>query len=211
MISSTRRSSRWRSRTPGTRTTSCCTWIPISGWKAIRIAAPAVHQYHRERAQAFRGRHQRADRGSGECRHRHNRHECGEFRVSDSRRGTFRHLPPVRQGRSGPGTESGGTGIGLSIARWAAQLHGGTVRVVDDPRGADFEIVLPKYHIADDEPATDGSARACCEPELRSRSLHGTFGGSCATGSPSRADRHRDGSGRLPLPRLGRAGGGLQP
>ena len=62
--------------------------------------------------------------------------------------------------RSGPGTESGGTGIGLSIARWAAQLHGGTVRVVDDPRGADFEIVLPKYHIADDEPATDGSARA---------------------------------------------------
>ena len=51
----------------------------------------------------------------------------------------------------------------------------------------------------------------CCEPELRSRSLHGTFGGSCATGSPSRADRHRDGSGRLPLPRLGRAGGGLQP
>lgn len=64
------------------------------------------------------------------------------------------------KGRSGPGTESGGTGIGLSIARWAAQLHGGTVRVVDDPRGADFEIVLPKYHIADDEPATDGSARA---------------------------------------------------
>ena len=64
------------------------------------------------------------------------------------------------KGRSGPGTESGGTGIGLSIARWAAQLHGGTVRVVDDPRGADFEIVLPKYHIADGEPATDGSARA---------------------------------------------------
>ena len=35
------------------------------------------------------------------------------------------------KGRSGPGTESGGTGIGLSIARWAAQLHGGTVRVVE--------------------------------------------------------------------------------
>lgn len=52
------------------------------------------------------------------------------------------------KGRSGPGTESGGTGLGLSIARWAAQLHGGTVRVVDDPRGADFEITLPKYHIS---------------------------------------------------------------
>ncbi|WP_300767018.1 HAMP domain-containing sensor histidine kinase [uncultured Bifidobacterium sp.] len=50
------------------------------------------------------------------------------------------------KGRGAPGTESGGTGLGLSIARWAAQLHGGTVRVVDDPRGADFEISLPRLH-----------------------------------------------------------------
>ena len=55
------------------------------------------------------------------------------------------------KGKTGPGTESGGTGLGLSIARWAAQLHGGTVRVVDDPRGADFEITLPKYHISDEK------------------------------------------------------------
>lgn len=63
------------------------------------------------------------------------------------------HIPEeVRQdifrrfvkGKSGPGTESGGTGLGLSIARWAAQLHGGSVRVVDDPRGVDFEIRLPR-------------------------------------------------------------------
>lgn len=52
------------------------------------------------------------------------------------------------KGKTGPGTESGGTGLGLSIARWAAQLHGGTVKVVDDSRGANFEITLPKYHIA---------------------------------------------------------------
>ena len=52
------------------------------------------------------------------------------------------------KGKSGPGTESGGTGLGLSIARWAAQLHGGDVRVVDDMRGADFEITLPKRHTA---------------------------------------------------------------
>lgn len=51
------------------------------------------------------------------------------------------------KGKSGPGTESGGTGLGLSIARWAAQLHGGNVKVVDDNRGTDFEITLPKYHI----------------------------------------------------------------
>lgn len=49
------------------------------------------------------------------------------------------------KGKSGPGTESGGTGLGLSIARWAAQLHGGTVQVIDDPRGVNFEIVLPRY------------------------------------------------------------------
>lgn len=49
------------------------------------------------------------------------------------------------KGRSGPGTESGGTGLGLSIARWAAQLHGGTVQVINDPRGVNFEIVLPRY------------------------------------------------------------------
>jgi len=52
------------------------------------------------------------------------------------------------KGKTGPGTESGGTGLGLSISRWAAQLHGGSVMVVDDPRGADFEIVLPKHHKA---------------------------------------------------------------
>ncbi|RFT31303.1 HAMP domain-containing histidine kinase, partial [Gardnerella vaginalis] len=47
------------------------------------------------------------------------------------------------KGSQGIGTESGGTGLGLSIARWAAQLHNGTVKVVDDKRGANFEITLP--------------------------------------------------------------------
>lgn len=65
------------------------------------------------------------------------------------------------KGKTGPGTESGGTGLGLSIARWAAQLHGGTVMVVDDPRGVNFEISLPKYHIAEDpEPAPTSPAQA---------------------------------------------------
>ena len=51
------------------------------------------------------------------------------------------------KGSDRPGTESGGTGLGLSIARWAAQLHGGSVHVVDDTRGVNFEITLPKYHV----------------------------------------------------------------
>lgn len=47
-----------------------------------------------------------------------------------------------------PGTSSGGTGLGLSIARWAAHLHGGEITVVDDERGTNFQIELPKYHLA---------------------------------------------------------------
>ncbi|MDR2538338.1 MAG: HAMP domain-containing histidine kinase [Bifidobacteriaceae bacterium] len=41
------------------------------------------------------------------------------------------------------GDDHGGTGIGLSIARWAAQLHGGTVNLVDSKVGAVFEVRLP--------------------------------------------------------------------
>ncbi|MDR0482411.1 MAG: HAMP domain-containing histidine kinase [Cellulomonadaceae bacterium] len=40
---------------------------------------------------------------------------------------------------------SGGTGIGLAIVRWAAELHGGTVEVVDAPvgSGATVRLSLP--------------------------------------------------------------------
>lgn len=59
------------------------------------------------------------------------------------------------KGKSGPGTETGGTGLGLSIARWAAQLHEGSVQVVDDPRGANFEIVLPKHAVIHHEESSE--------------------------------------------------------
>jgi signal transduction histidine kinase len=36
-----------------------------------------------------------------------------------------------------------GTGIGLSIARDLARLHGGDLCLVDSIRGARFELVLP--------------------------------------------------------------------
>ncbi|WP_307772150.1 sensor histidine kinase [Alloscardovia macacae] len=54
----------------------------------------------------------------------------------------------VKGHRNRPGTVSGGTGLGLSIARWAAELHQGTVQVVDDSRGVNFETVLPKWHVS---------------------------------------------------------------
>lgn len=39
---------------------------------------------------------------------------------------------------------SGGTGIGLAIVRWAVDLHGGTVEVVDTADGATMRVVLPQ-------------------------------------------------------------------
>ncbi|RSX55876.1 two-component system sensor histidine kinase [Bifidobacterium dolichotidis] len=59
------------------------------------------------------------------------------------------------KGKSGPGTESGGTGLGLSIARWAAGLHGGTVQVVDDYRGVNFEIRLPRHFVLEEDNPED--------------------------------------------------------
>ncbi|MFI6514329.1 sensor histidine kinase [Spirillospora sp. NPDC050679] len=38
---------------------------------------------------------------------------------------------------------AGGTGLGLAIAREIANTHGGSLRVVDSPRGACFELRLP--------------------------------------------------------------------
>jgi len=46
----------------------------------------------------------------------------------------------------------GGAGLGLAIARWAVEVHGGQITVHDGPRGgAEFRIVLP---IAPIEPGT---------------------------------------------------------
>lgn len=69
----------------------------------------------------------------------------GSYIAKKDRERLFRRFV---QGGDHPGTSSGGTGIGLSIARWAARLHGGTVRVVDDQRGVDFEIRLPRKHVS---------------------------------------------------------------
>ena len=40
-------------------------------------------------------------------------------------------------------SDSGSTGLGLSIVRAVAERHGGTVRVVDTPAGARFDAALP--------------------------------------------------------------------
>ncbi|WP_084704093.1 HAMP domain-containing sensor histidine kinase [Phaeacidiphilus oryzae] len=43
---------------------------------------------------------------------------------------------------AGPGSD-GGTGLGLAIARWAVDLHGGTIRVAESPVGCRIQVTLP--------------------------------------------------------------------
>jgi signal transduction histidine kinase len=41
------------------------------------------------------------------------------------------------------GSDDGGTGLGLAIARWAVELHGGSIAVVGEPPGCRMRVVLP--------------------------------------------------------------------
>lgn len=75
------------------------------------------------------------------------------FEVIDSGQG----IPPAERTRvldrftgAEPGGRDGGTGLGLAIARWAVELHGGTVAVLDpapapdrDSPGCRIAVLLP--------------------------------------------------------------------
>ncbi len=47
------------------------------------------------------------------------------------------------RGSTGQSEPGGGTGLGLAIARWAVQLHGGTIEVMPSARGALIRLELP--------------------------------------------------------------------
>jgi signal transduction histidine kinase len=50
---------------------------------------------------------------------------------------------PGAGARGGQGVGDGGTGLGLAIARWAVDLHGGSIRVAESPRGCRIRVTLP--------------------------------------------------------------------
>lgn len=62
----------------------------------------------------------------------------------------------TRGGDGGGQPTGGGTGLGLAIARWAVELHGGTIEVAPSDRGALIRVDLP----ADPQrgPATSATA-----------------------------------------------------
>jgi signal transduction histidine kinase len=41
-------------------------------------------------------------------------------------------------------TSEGGTGLGLAIARWAVELHSGTIEVMDAPTGCRIAVIIPE-------------------------------------------------------------------
>lgn len=41
------------------------------------------------------------------------------------------------------GSADGGTGLGLAIARWAVELHGGSIEITDDEPGCCIRVTLP--------------------------------------------------------------------
>ncbi|MBP7148568.1 MAG: HAMP domain-containing histidine kinase [Acidobacteria bacterium] len=46
--------------------------------------------------------------------------------------------------RFGRPADDGVGGLGLSVVRWATELHGGSVRLLDSAQGARFEVTLPR-------------------------------------------------------------------
>jgi signal transduction histidine kinase len=49
-------------------------------------------------------------------------------------------------------TSDGGTGLGLAIARWAAELHSGTVEVVEAGQGCRIRVAIPLVqHVTNEE------------------------------------------------------------
>ncbi len=66
------------------------------------------------------------------------------IRFSDTGPGVPKALAPRLFRSFVTGGKKGGTGLGLAIVKKIAEEHGGTVALIDTPRGACFDLVLPQ-------------------------------------------------------------------
>lgn len=82
----------------------------------------------------------------------------------DDRERVFERFSTGQNDGAGDGADGadGGTGLGLAIARWVTELHGGTIEVVDRPRGCLIRASLPHPEQAPDveEPDAEPGRRA---------------------------------------------------
>jgi len=70
--------------------------------------------------------------------------DTGEGISDEDKVKIFERFYTVDKARS---RESGGFGLGLSIAKWIVTEHGGSINVYDNElKGTTFKIFLPKYH-----------------------------------------------------------------
>jgi signal transduction histidine kinase len=85
------------------------------------------------RARAYRGRggmvFEVADQGAGIA--------------PEDRERVFERFSTGDAGAGAGGGGDGSTGLGLAIARWVTELHGGTIEVVDRPRGCLIRACIP--------------------------------------------------------------------
>jgi signal transduction histidine kinase len=83
------------------------------------------------------------------------RHESGRFRITVTDQGpgvpdaqrerVFDRFFRIDKSRSRAQRQSGGAGLGLAIARWIAEAHGGTLTLQSSgAQGSCFEISLPR-------------------------------------------------------------------
>lgn len=87
----------------------------------------------------------------------------------------------TRGGDGGGQPTGGGTGLGLAIARWAIELHGGTIEVAPSERGALIRVELP----ADPQPSPGAG------PGSNAGSVSGTRSGASADPSAGSKPKRR--------------------
>jgi len=68
--------------------------------------------------------------------------DCGPVIAPEHRDKVFNRFYRIDEGRS---REAGGAGLGLAIAKWGAEAHGGRLELESVSAGCVFRLMLPLY------------------------------------------------------------------